>query len=63
MASKKIEAYTEHGTVFIPDDVHLDQLPPGATSVALRGYAYTEAVMLNGECIGWISKPSKKDSP
>lgn len=46
-------AYTIDREITIPE-VRFDSLPAGHTLVALRGYAYTQAVLdPNGNCVGW----------
>jgi hypothetical protein len=50
-----MEAYTEHGMIFVPD-VKFEEVPPGCKEVALRGYGYIAAVVVKDNettCFGW----------
>ncbi len=38
----------------VPDQP-INELPEGAAMVPLRNQHYTQAVVLDGDCIGWIA--------
>lgn len=46
-------AWTRDREIFVPNN-QFDRLPPDATAEPLRGCAFSRAVMLHGQCVGWI---------
>jgi len=48
-------AWTKYSYIYVPDVEYVTAtLPTGAELKDLRGYAYTKAVIVDGNCVGWI---------
>jgi hypothetical protein len=48
--------YTETDRIFVPDTrIAVENIPNGAKTVGLRGYAHSRAVVTSeGKCIGYV---------